>query len=306
MAELVRPVDWPTFSGERRCKWLLRIEWLAQWTLYAFRRFALLQLTVNGLVAVSVVVGIALFALEYGDRKTDRAVRRATMLATIVQVSALEGTEDYQNPVVPILEIFARERMDLSGLPLPNINLTEVNLSGAHLKDATFSNAVLNRAVFESADLRGANFKKAHLSRAKLNGANLREAGFNKAILQFAHLRGANLYEAFMQECHLVQTDLTDANLELAQLVMANLSGATLSGVKFRRANLGGADLSYADLRDADFSEAAMNDVDLKGVKNLTQRQLDSACLYSGELPRNLPEGMKPPSQECKGWGLLK
>jgi uncharacterized protein YjbI with pentapeptide repeats len=74
------------------------------------------------------------------------------------------------------------------------------------------------------------------------------------------------------------------ANLEGAVLSKAKLSHANL-----KRANLNNANLEMANLTDAALRLADLSGANLKGVKGLTQRQLDTAC---GDANTVLPKGL--------------
>ncbi len=67
----------------------------------------------------------------------------------------------------------------------------------------------------------------------------------------------------------LSNADLTGANLFQADLTRANLTGANLTGANLPGANLEGAHLEKANLRFAN----------LTGVTDLTQPQLNQACV---------------------------
>ena len=134
---------------------------------------------------------------------------------------------------------------------------------------------VLNKA---GQDIRGAN-----LSRAWLVGANLRGLKLGRANLTGADLTGANLTSADLSGTFLWDTDLTGADL----------TGADLTG-----ADLTGANLTNADLTGADLTDAELTDADLADANNLTQDQLDSACIRKGYKLPALPEGLKPPPEK--------
>lgn len=120
-----------------------------------------------------------------------------------------------------------------------------------------------------------------------------------KAILNWADLRGANLFWA-----NFSGVNLSGAGLNGADLFGANLSGAFLVGANLSGANLFGADLSSAylngvNLNRADLSEANLSGTDLRSVEDLTQVQLDKACVVEGGYPPTLPEGLTPPTKIC-------
>jgi hypothetical protein len=173
MTDQIKPPSWAKFCGGKWYRWLVFYEWGAEWILYAFNRIALIKLLVNGVVATSIVAGVAMFYFDYGDRKTDRAVRRATMLATMVQVAAATKDEEIQNSVVPILEIMVRDGMDLSGLPLPGVNLSRAILSDANLNEANLAGA----------DLRWADIGKTTITRSNINETSLTQGHLDSACI---------------------------------------------------------------------------------------------------------------------------
>ncbi len=135
----------------------------------------------------------------------------------------------------------------------------ELLISGKHYKTPD-GNTFFN---FELLDLENAQFRYARLSSAYFKGANLKNANFAAAQLCYVEFKHA---------------DLTDA-----VLADANLTGATMFGVKFGESNLNQAIIEGTDLTDAK----------MKYVKNLTQVQLDTACIQSGssiELPAGLTQ----------------
>jgi len=79
------------------------------------------------------------------------------------------------------------------------------------------------------------------------------------------------------------------AQLQGAHLLAAQLQEATLVG-----AQLQGANLRYTDLRGANLERAQLQGATLAEVKNLTQDQVNMACV---DEDTKLPEGLtKPPS----------
>ena len=208
MTDQIKPPSWAKFCGGKWYRWFVFYEWGAEWILYAFNRIALIKLLVNGVVATSIVAGVAMFYFDYGDRKTDRAVRRATMLATMVQVAAATKDEEIQNSVVPILEIMVRDGMDLSGLPLPGVNLSRAILSDANLNEANLAGAYLigadlNNAYLIGADLIGANLSWADLNNAYLFGANLSGADLSWADIGKTTITRSNINETSLTQGHL-------------------------------------------------------------------------------------------------------
>ncbi len=128
------------------------------------------------------------------------------------------------------------------------------------------------------------NLREANLGRADLTGANLRGA----------ELRGAELVEANLGEATLWGANLWGANLRGADLQKAYLREANLRGADLRGADLRGADLWVADLQKANLTEADLGEANLKDTKNLTQAQIDQACV---DKKTELPAGLKKPEK---------
>jgi hypothetical protein len=135
----------------------------------------------------------------------------------------------------------------------------------------------------ERLDLRNTNLQGAHLGGAQLQKADLREAQLQKARLWKARLQGADLRGAQLQGAHLSR----------AQLQEAYLSKARLQGADLRGAQLQKADLGEAQLQKAYLLEAQLQGTDLTAVANLTQDQLNTACIDENT---KLPEGLTRPA----------
>ncbi len=117
---------------------------------------------------------------------------------------------------------------------------------------------------------------------ASLDNANLQEAELWEANLQKAHLVQANLQKAFLFQANLQEAELGQANLQKAYLGQANLQKAHLVQANLQEAYRYQANLEKADLRGAN----------LAGAKNLTQAQLNHACVDEKTI---LPEGLTRP-----------
>ena len=142
-------------------------------------------------------------------------------------------------------------------------------------------------------DLTGANLALARLTDATLLSANLAGADLIDANLTGARLGSTNLTNADLTVADLTRAYLTGADLTGADLTGADLTDARLRGASLRDASLGVANLAGANLMDADLAGA-----NLTGANNLTQNQLNSACISKGGEPPTLPEGLKPPQKE--------
>jgi Pentapeptide repeats (8 copies) len=124
---------------------------------------------------------------------------------------------------------------------------TLLNLSGADLRGAVL-HGNYNHTVFESADLRGADFRNANLVGAVFAHADLRQAVFDGADLEDASLSG---------------DDLRGARFTKALVYRGHFAGACLSGARFTRARLSSTDFAATGGHDIDFSGAALAGIDL-------------------------------------------
>ena len=186
-----------------------------------------------------------------------------------------------------------------SQIPLVNINLSSSDLAtGVYLKNIDLPYARLISSDLSNATLEGANLRHANLTDAILRGAILDDAHLDHAILLGADLSGADirntkLKNAVLREAILINADLRDANMRGAILEDAKLGGAKLGN-----ANLEGALLWNADLRGANLKCTWLYNTDLKFSLNLSQPQVNSACVNN---ETRLPEGLKvvPAPPEC-------
>jgi uncharacterized protein YjbI with pentapeptide repeats len=111
---------------------------------------------------------------------------------------------------------------------------------------------------------------KLNTKKLDLSNSNLRTASLRGAFLSDMDFWGANFSTA----------SLNFANLNTANLSTANLSFAFLSNANLSFAFLWGADLSFAFLSDADLTGAFLWGADLSGAKDLSNKQIKSACFW--------------------------
>ena len=137
--------------------------------------------------------------------------------------------------------------------------------------------------TFGNGETEHLDLRNTHLQGAYLTGAQLQEAFLGEAQLQGAWLTGAQLQGAVLAGAQLQGAALWGAQLQKANLGEAQLQGAILAGTQLQGAYLGEANLRGAQLREAD----------LTGVKNLTQDQINQACI---DDKTTLPEGLTRPA----------
>jgi len=175
------------------------------------------------------------------------------------------------------------------------ISLNTADLTFAELYRANLESARLYRANLISANLNFANLNRANLESANLNRANLFVTNLNSANLNFAHLNSANLNSANLESADLISADLISANLNFANLNRANLNKAFLSAANLERVNLENANLQSARLYNANLQSASLESANLNqavlfkanlnraylyNAKNLTNKQIKSACFW--------------------------
>lgn len=111
--------------------------------------------------------------------------------------------------------------LDLSGLDLRYLNLTDADFTGSNIAGADL----------RFSDLSGAQFIRANLRRARLSVTNLRDANLHGADLGGATLRYTDLSSAYLYRTELRNTDLRYANLCGVDLYDADLRYAQLIGL---------------------------------------------------------------------------
>jgi uncharacterized protein YjbI with pentapeptide repeats len=168
-------------------------------------------------------------------------------------------------------------------IDLRNTDLQEAEIWGADFLRANFQRANLRAVRFFSALLRGTFFQGANLAGADLMMASLYGSNF-----EGANLEGANLQAAILDTPDLVSpSDSTFKKLfpDFFSPQMEQLT-ADLRRAHLDRTNLKGANLKRADLRNAR----------LQKVINLTQEQVNEACV---DQNTDLPAQLQKP-QPCR------
>ncbi len=167
-----------------------------------------------------------------------------------------------------------------------NVDLPRI-VQGAQLQGADLRWAKAGRAFLMKADLREAKLQRAYLVEADLQHADLFVAKLDNANMVGAKLRHANLGNSELQHTSLAYAQLQEADLSGAELQNADLTGTNFQGANLARANMQGAYLYEAELQNAYLWAA-----DLTGSRDLTQAQLDVACVNE---KTKLPPGLKRP-----------
>ena len=203
--------------------------------------------------------------------------------------------------------------LNLRGLPLLAVNLSNSNLSGLHLngvnwtgtsfQNSIFNFATISNSTFHTTDFSGANLDNADLSYADMTNIKFNNASMSNTYIWSTHLKnadftGAELHGIQSGSCgfdlfppilpdgyifkngHIVgpNANLTDAKFNNSSFVDQDFSGANLTGVNFRyatlsNANFSGATLLNANLYESDLSNANLAGADIRGA-NLTRTSL--------------------------------
>lgn len=205
-------------------------------------------------------------------------------------------------------------------------DLEDGNLDGAVLTRGDLRYAYGHRASLVAVNLKdgtlaGADFQRADFSRAlledvDLSHANLDSVRFRNACLRRAELVRSDLEDSDFTGAYLGHADLSYAYLGRSRMSYANLQGARLTGASLERADLRGAvfncyashqhdpereqevrcaDLSDTNFAGADLSGAQFLGANLEKARNLTPRQLQSAC----GIDTRLPPGMRQFLPDC-------
>ena len=168
----------------------------------------------------------------------------------------------------------------LTGVTLPNSDLSGALLDGANLTRARLQRSNLSRAQFSGADLSRAQLWEVDLSRAQLRGVDLSRARIWDSDLSRSHLGNANLSRAVLSDSRLTRTFLNGADLSETEFEGANLIGARLA-----RANFAQANLTNANISGAQFVYAYRSRRNPYRAKGLTQGQLDVALAEPDNPP---------------------
>ncbi len=125
----------------------------------------------------------------------------------------------------------------------------------------------------------GHSCPSCNLFQAQLNYVRMANRDFKAARLTQASLI-AGVFDRSVFE----KADLSFANLAAGRFTRADFAGANLT-----QTNFVGAYVGYADFHGAQLDGANLSGTNLKGVRNLTQAQLDGAC---GDASTLLPKGL--------------
>jgi uncharacterized protein YjbI with pentapeptide repeats len=156
-----------------------------------------------------------------------------------------------------------KDKKDLSGADLQEIDLSNLNATGAVLRKTDLTGAdlshgllvnpnfykskahqtILHHTVFLGGDLVRADFTGADLSDCALVGVDGQEACFEGANLRNAGLVSADLHDANCTGANLTNTRLAGLDVEGADFSGANIIGARALNVDWSKAKVPPAEL---------------------------------------------------------------
>lgn len=172
-----------------------------------------------------------------------------------------------------------------------------------------FNQANLNDAIFDSAKIKGADFRAKEIIRTSWNKVEFPEfIRFGNNYLKYRkvrqlifkattngqeefnglNLQGINLKGKSLQGSQFIGTILEGANFQEAHLNGANFKNANLSGANFQKARLNDAHLENANLSGANLQEARLNGANLENANlngaNLQKSYLTRACIHNWSI----------------------
>ena len=180
-----------------------------------------------------------------------------------------------------------------------NLIISGQDFSGADLSRVDFSSSDMREVNLENADVSKANLFRTSLKGARGKNANLSNIVAARTDLSEADFSGADFSKAETTRVDFSNTSLVGANLSKGEFPRSIFSGADVSGVSFDNSNLARADfrdVKFTDppsFTDAYFYQTRFEGVDLSGIDNLAQWQINLAC---GNDTTILPNNVEAPS----------
>jgi len=217
------------------------------------------------------------------------------MVATVVVFGVLVVVAGQQNTFY-----FKR------GPALQRFQLTTKILDYEDLSGATIKGGAIVTSNLQYVDLSGATIIETIIVSSLLKASNLTGSTIVATKFVSSFLDGTDFGGSMIKSSDFSNSDVSKSNFSGATITDTEFNGALLKFVDFSRANLTGVDFTNVDFYRADFKSARFENTNLTGAilyesKNITQQQLDAACVTnSGNRPL-VPEGLKPPTQICSG-----
>lgn len=208
----------------------------------------------NSAESIAIISAVVIYFKETPDRKIRQQSELFNIFASSAkfpntQVRAIV-LEKLNSQGVPLGVYDFSDIDSLSGINLPNADLSEANFQDVNLRGANLQTSLLCKSIFKSAKLQTANLYASNLWRANLEGAILTNADLANANLSESNLFGADIQGASLEGAYLRNANLCNAKLQKANLSGADLGEADLTGANLKHANLTGANLQRAYFDD--------------------------------------------------------
>jgi uncharacterized protein YjbI with pentapeptide repeats/class 3 adenylate cyclase len=180
---------------------------------------------------------------------------------------------------------YAPGEINLDGVELQGLNLSECDLSKVSLRSARINHCNFKHADLILVNLQFSDLQNNDFSNAKLIATNFAHCDLSGSLLYQANLLTANTREARLENIDFRGHDISGLILRDVSLAGSNLEDQKLARVDLTNANLSGANLRGADLSNAQLSGACFSNANLENT-SLTGAQLKSAMLAGVNLRR--------------------
>ncbi len=156
-----------------------------------------------------------------------------------------------------------REKKDLSGADLKEIDLENLSATGAILRKTDLTGVNLSHGLLVNPNFFKAKAHQAALHHTVFLGGDLVRADFTGADLSDSALVGVDGQEACFEGANLRNAGLVSADLRNANFIGANLANSRLAGLNVEGADFSGADTAGARAVNVDWSKAKVSPTEL-------------------------------------------
>jgi len=153
--------------------------------------------------------------------------------------------------------------LDLSGLKLDGIDLSDcyleqVDFTGTSLRNANLSKAILARARLDHADFSGSDLSSANIGAVSAIDTRFNACSLKNAKLSKGNFRGAQFKKAQLQEVESLEIKLSGCDFSRANLGEFMFLKLPLENTNFTAAELAKASFMQCHLKDCNFTEAQL------------------------------------------------
>lgn len=145
----------------------------------------------------------------------------------------------------------ALARIDLSERNLNNVNLSGIKIYAGNLSGTDFSNSNLSDAVLFECNLRNSKFTNTDITATDLKNCNLVLADFRNAQGSRADFSYTHMYETVFENANLHKSEYFQS-----RMIQVNFQKANLSGAIFSQATIWDCFMKETNLQDTNISFA--------------------------------------------------